>query len=88
MSDDTVFPAYEFEVIENLGIKASGDGGMTKRELFAAIAFINRKTMVVVDPTHSDEEQLKTIARGQAKVAVIYADALLAELNKDGGSDE
>lgn len=69
MQNDDVFPDY---VDSDTGIPLRAKGGLTRRELFSAMALEGMMADPnTVDPYHA------------AKAAVRYADALLAELDKE-----
>ena len=78
-ADESAFPSYEFEVLENVGIKVHSGGGLTKREIFAAMALQGLLSDTRIADGFSD---IKKFKEHLAEASVGYADALLAELAK------
>lgn len=74
MATDPVFPREAKYSSEWGTIQRAAAAGLTKRDLFAAMAM---QGMMAAETAADD-----FVASGVAKRAVIYADALLAELAK------
>lgn len=73
MSQD--FPAFPHRIVQQVGssISTTFNSGLTRRELFAAMAMSG---LVQFEPTNP---------KSAADLAVRHADALIAELEKPGG---
>lgn len=96
--DYSAFPHPELVVPTDRGHGVwTASPGLTKREWFVATLDINDIVspdnmttagiaVILAEPVSTSQdlvEQIELAARAMAKVRVIYADALLAELNKE-----
>jgi len=85
MSDESAFPTQMWD--EELKEATWLDGGLTKRELFAAMMLqgILSKPFLFMAPV-GQEGCWHILQKQNAELAVANADALLAELAKGGGN--
>jgi hypothetical protein len=85
MSDELAFPTQMWD--EELKEATWLDGGLTKRELFAAMAMqwlISSDIKILADEArHPDRDGYYTRGEMIALYSMKYADALLAELAKE-----
>ncbi len=87
MNKEMVFPQPELNCDKSAS-KGTQRGGLTKRELFAAMAMqgllSDNDTITIADMNASKEEMHTDIhiSKVIANVAVVHADSLIAELEK------
>jgi hypothetical protein len=73
--NDCVYPDYKYKESDKKDVHAQAVGGLTKRELIAAMALQGQ----MANASWRNEQQSNTLI----KWAVQYADALILELDKD-----
>lgn len=85
MKNESAFPNLKEVGAGSWGIRYSMTGGLTKREWFAGLAMLSFKKKHLGEYSYNDiheRKQHKADAQRIAQSALLYADALIAELER------